>query len=417
MDEFAAFVGWDWADKEHQICLCKAGSANNEQRAIKATPEALHEWAAQMRLRFGGKPVAVGIEMGRGGVIWALMAYEHIVLYLINPCASANFRRAFHVSGKKDDPVDADTLCEMVQKHHHKLRAFAPADAATRELGLLGENRRKFVNDKTRVINREGAHLKTYYPQALELAGDLGRPMACAFLERWPTLEAAKRARPATIRQFYLDHHCRSQEKIDKRLELIKQSVPLTQDVAVVEAGRVQTLALVGVVSALIESIALLDERMETVYRDHLEHDWIESFPGVGPVMGPRLLAILGVDRSRFATANELQCFTGVAPITVSSGGTDGSKVVIRRLRRSKFVHQTVVEWAGLFCQFSEWGRAYYARESEAGRPRWAILRSLGFKLLRILFRCWQSRTNYSEETYQTALKLRGSPLAAQLAA
>jgi transposase len=370
-----------------------------------------------MRQRFGGQRIAVGIEAARGAVIWALMGYEHIVLYPINPSSAARFREAFYPSGKKDDPVDAEMLCEMTAKHWAKLRAFAPADAQTRELGLLSEGRRKLVNDRTRLTNRLIANLKAYYPQALELVGKLDTSMACAFLQRWPTFDDLKPTTPDEIRKFYVDHGCRKEELIVRRLAVVESSVTLTTDVAVMSAGRIRTLAMTGAIAALLEAIDLFDQRLSELYLAHPEHDWIDSFPGVGSALGPRLLAILGTDRSRFATAGELQRFTGVAPVTFSTGGSKGSKTVLRRVRRSKFVHQTVVEWAAHFCQFSDWGRAYYAREAARGRTRWAILRSLGFKLLRIVFRCWQSHTPYSEQTHQRALVIHGSALAKELVA
>lgn len=417
MSEYAAYVGWDWADNEHQVCMQIEGTSHFAQQTLKATAEAIHDWAGKMRQRFRGRRIAVGIEAARGAVIWALMAYDHIVLYPINPSSAARFREALHPSGKKDDPVDAEMLCEMTAKHWEKLRAFEPADEQTREMALLCEARRKAVNDKTRLTNRLKANLKAYYPQALELAGELDTPMGCAFLRRWPTLLELKEATPDELRRFYLDHGCRKEELIDRRLAIIESSIALTNDVAVLDAGRVQTLALTTMIGAQLESIALYDERLAELYQAHPDHDWIDSFPGVGPAMGPRLLAILGTDRTRFATASELQLFTGVAPVTFSSGGSHGTKTVLRRIRRSKFVHQTAVEWAGLFCQFSDWGRAYYARESGRGRARWAILRSLSFKLLKILFRCWQSRSPYDEQTYQNALAKHGSPLIKELAA
>ena len=413
----AAFVGWDWADREHEVRLREAGSDQIETRQVAGTPVALHEWAADMRSRYEGRPVGVCIETCRGAVIWALMAYDHIVLYPVNPKSAASFRETFYPSGKKDDPVDADVLLELLYKHEERLKPLDPADPATRSLGILSEHRRKLVHDVVRTTNRLRANLKSYFPQAFELVGELDSPMSCAFLKQWPSLTEVKRVRPATLRKFYHSHGSRSKVRIDARLALLSSAVALTNDIAVVESGMAVTKSLVRVITALVESIGEIEAQQQSIYSTHPEHDLIDSFPGLGPVFGARITALLGSDRDRFASHVELQLLTGVAPVTKSSGGRKGVTTVHRRLKRSKFLHQTIVEWAGQSIKHSAWARAFYDMKRAAGHGHWAALRSLGFKWLRILFRCWKEEIHYDETTHVDALKERGSPVVAYIKA
>lgn len=414
---YAAWVGWDWADREHEICLREAGQSQLERSQVEGTPEALHEWAANMRKRFGGAKVAVCIETSRGAVIWALMGYEHIDLYPVNPKSAASFRDAFYPSGKKDDPVDANVLMLMVEKHSEQLRVLAPADAQTRMLGLLSEHRRKLVQQMVRTTNQLRSNLKAYFPQALELAGDLDTTLACDFLERWPTLTSVQRARVATLRTFYRTHRSRSEARIDKRVALLSETVELTSDEAVLRSGVIVTRTLVRVIRGLSESVRDVDAELAAIYRSHGEYDLVKSLPGAGDVMGPRLAAILGSDRARFESAEELQRLTGVAPVTSSSGGRQGTLTVYRRLKRSKFLHQTIVEWAGCAVAQSAWANAYYQHQLSRGKRRFSILRALAFKLLRILFFCWKNNVHYDEKHHQESLSRHGSPLAKLLAA
>lgn len=418
MSDYAAFVGWDWADKEHEICLREKDSKQIERGKVEGTPEALHEWAAAMRERFGGDKIAVCIETSHGAVIWALMGYENIVLFPVNPKSAASLRDAFYPSGKKDDPVDADVLLMMVDKHAEKLRPLVPADPQTRMLGMLAEHRRKLVQHKGRTTNQLRSNLKMYFPQALELAGDLDTLLACDFLDRWPTLSAVQRVRAATLRSFYREHRSRSTERIDKRVALVGQAVNLTTDLAVLGAGTIKTRTLVHVLRGLLEAIRDIDSELNTLYEQHAEYDWVKSLPGVGAALGPRLIALLGSDRSRFELAEELQCLTGVAPVTSRSGGTHGPITIHRRRKRSKFLHQTIVEWAGCAVAQSEWAKAYYEHHiSLDKRRRYVVLRALGFKLLRILFFCWKNKVHYDEQFHQKSLIRHGSPLAAKLVA
>ena len=415
MGDLAACVGWDWADQEHEVCMRAEGSEQVEREQVRGTPEALHAWARKIEQRFGGKSVGVCIETSRAAVIWALSSYAHIVLYPVNPKSAASFREAFYPSGKKDDPVDADVLMVMLDKHRDKIRPLKPADADTRVLGMLSEYRRKLVGDLVRNTNRLRDVLKSYYPQGLELAGELDTPLACDLIERWPSLEKVRRARASTLRTFYVQHRSRSKELMERRLEIARTAVALTNDPAMIESGIIQATGLVRVVRALLESIAEVEQQIGDRYQAHSEHDLIDSFPGAGPAIGPRLIALLSSDRERFGSHEELQRMTGVAPVTSSSGGRNGTISVHRRLKRSKFLHQTIVEWAGHSLQSSQWAREYYATKVAAGMSRFMILRSLGYKWLRILYRCWKTRVLYNEQAHQDELIRRRSPLAGRL--
>lgn len=418
MEQVAAYVGWDWADREHVLSLREGSGKPIESSRVGGRSEQLHGWAAEMLSRFGGQKVAVAIDAGRGAVISAFMGYPHLVLYPVNPKAAASLREALYPSGKKDDPVDSEILLEMVEKHGDRIRPLNPADALTRELGILSEDRKRFDDDRKRTVNRLRDALKSFYPQANELFGDLSSPMVCAFLTRWPSLENLQRAREASIVKFFHEHGSRSKRKIEQRLELIREARPLTSDVALLRSGMQRVRAFVKVIRTLIETINELDQVIEDGYRAHAEHDLINSFPGLGAVLGPRVAAVLGSDRSRWESAESLQRISGVAPVTCRTGGKDGPISVHRRVRRPKFMHQTFVEWAGCSIAFSPWARAYYEmrKEKDPTLRRYVILRALASKWLSILWRCWIEGTHYDAAAYERTLALRGSPLANRLA-
>lgn len=419
MNEIAACVGWDWAEQEHVVSLREAGSTTIETARLKGSAEALHEWANQMLARFGGRAVVIAIDAGRGAVIAAFMGYPHLVLYPINPKAAASLRVALYPSGQKDDPIDSEMLLEMVEKHRDRVRPLNPADPLSRELGLLSEQRRKLDGDRRRAVNRLRDVLKSYYPQAVQLLEDLSTPMACAFLQKWPSLERLQRAREETIVSFFRKHGSRSARKIDARLEIIRSAVPLTQDRALVRAGQATVLASVRVIGSFLDAIASLEAELQEAYMAHPDHDLIDSFPGLGAMLGPRVAAVLGVDRSRYESADSLQCLSGVAPVTRRTGGRNGKATVHRRVRRPVFMHQTFVEWAGCSIAHSPWARAFYQmkRERNPQMRHWAILRELAYKWLRILFQCWQRREPYVEARHAEELVRRGSPVGARLAA
>ena len=159
--EFAAFVGIDWADQKHAWALRSSSApAMVERGEVNHTPEAVDAWASELARRFGGRPIAVGLEQSRGSLLFMLSKYEHLVLFPIHPSKLVNYRKGFRPSGAKSDPSDADFLLELLVQHRDKLRHLDPDTTETRTLRFLVEERRKLVNDKTRYSNRLTAYLK-----------------------------------------------------------------------------------------------------------------------------------------------------------------------------------------------------------------------------------------------------------------
>lgn len=163
--EFRAFVGIDWADTKHDICVQVAGSKQRELSCIPHQVESIEEWACALRDRYGA-PIAVALELSKGPIVYALQKYGFLTLFPINPTTLAKYREAIHPSGAKDDPGDAQIALELLVEHRDKLKALKPQSVGMRHLLFLVEERRILVNDKVRFTNRLGNALKQYFPTA-----------------------------------------------------------------------------------------------------------------------------------------------------------------------------------------------------------------------------------------------------------
>ena len=307
--EFAAYVGIDWADQKHAWALKASTQSVVIQGELLHTPEAVSAWAAGLALRFGNRPIAIALEQSRGSLLFALLKYKHLVLFPVHPNTLVNYRRSFYPSGAKSDPSDASLLVDLVVRHPERLRRFQPDTEDTRSLQFLVEGRRKFVQEKTRYSNRLTAYLKMYFPQVLEWFSQPSSIIVGNFLLRWPTLENLQKARPDTLRAFFRKHNSNKSETIERRIQQIRAAVPLTNDAAV---NRSCSMAAVGFVRMLREVRAAIhsyDEQLETLTRQHPDFAIVDSLPGVGPVLAPRLIAVLGTQRDRFQSATELQCY------------------------------------------------------------------------------------------------------------
>ena len=409
---FTALVGIDWSDKKHDFCLQGAGSQQRELGVVAHRPEVIEHWARALYQRFGG-PIAVCLEIAKGPLVHALQRYEFIVLFPVNPAMLAKYREAFVPSRAKDDPTDAEIALELLLRHREKLQPLKPQSAAMRTLTTLVELRRNLVGDKTRITNRLCSTLKEYFPQALDWFEHRDTVLFCDFLQRWPSLKHVKRARQATLRSFFCAHNMRRTELLEERIRGIRSASALTNDGAVIGPHQLLVQALVSQLRVTLQAIDGFDAEITQVAQRLPDYALFSALPGAGAVLAPRLLAAFGEQRERYASAAQLQQYAGVAPVLERSG----NKCWVHwRMACPTFLRQTFVEWAGSTIPRSFWASAYYQRQRDKGSSHQAALRALAYKWIRIVYRCWQTRTPYDESIYLNALKRRGSSLIANMA-
>jgi len=409
--EFEAWIGLDWGDQEHAFVL-RDRSGHREQGILKHSAETLHRWLNDLAVRYGSRPVALAIESSRGPVIEVLLQYPWLTVYPINPVTSARYRRAFVPSGAKDDLPDADVLLDLVLVHADKLRALE-RDEETVTLRALVEARRDMVDQRTRVVLKLTSLLKTYYPQALELVGDLKTELATAFLKRWPDLITLKSAKSGLVKRFLYQHRIRSTKLLEKRLQLITQAVALTTDEARVKVAVLQLRQMVEQLDVFRKHIKLIDAEIKETFATHPNADLFRHLPGAGAQLAPRLCVAFGTIRTRFPDPASLQKYSGVAPVREKSGNQLWTHW---RWQAPTFLRQTFVEWAGQTVHFCPWARMYYDRRLKKNKKHAVILRALAFKWIRVLWKCWQEQTPYNEARYLKQLIHRKSPNAVRMA-
>lgn len=412
--KYAAFIGIDWADTKHDICLRAADSEKDEYAVIQHTPEAIQDWALGLQHRFNDQPIAVCLELNKGPLVAALRQYDWVVLFPVNPQSLAKYREAFASSGAKDDPSDAYLQLDLLIKHPERLKALNPQSATMRALEQLVEHRRRLVGDKVRITNRLTSALKNYFPQALQWFTDKDTVIFCDFLTQWPTLKSAQRARPATLKRFFQTHHVRYEHVIAQRIEQIKAALPLTEDPGVITPQALLVEALVAQLRVTLDAIKTFDTRIAELSHSHEDFQIFSNLPGAGAVYAPRLLAGFGEQRARYPNSEDLQKYSGIAPVTERSGNKCW---VHRRLRCPKFLRQTFVEWAGQSIRHSFWAGAFYEQQRAKGKSHQMAVRALAFNWIRILHRCWIDRVPYDESLYLKALQKRQSPLLQRLSA
>jgi transposase len=376
-DEFAAFIGLDWADAKHDVCLQAAGPATREHLILEHTPEAIEAWVGSLRQRFAGKPIAICLELNKGPIVCALRKYDFLVLFPVNPLTLARYREAFTPSRAKDDPTDAALQLELLCTHRDKLQPLTPQSPTMRALEQLVEHRRRVVGDKVRLTNRLTSTLKNYFPQALQWFQDKDTLIFCDFLSRWPTLKAVQLTRRSTLETFFREHHVRSADVMTQRIDAIKAATPLTTDEGIIAPHALLVQTLVSQLRVTLHAIQDFDQAIAQCAQSHPDFPLFQSLPGAGPVFAPRLLVAFGEQRDRYASAAELQQFAGIAPVTERSGKKSW---VHWRLQCPTFLRQTFVEWAAESIRQSFWAQVYYQQQREKGKAHQAAVRALAFK-------------------------------------
>jgi transposase len=412
-ESFAARIGVDWADANHDVCLLPENAVAIESTLLIHTPEAIDEWVRALRQRFGSRPIAIALELDKGPLVYALQKYQGFVLFPLNPDMLAKYRKAFTPSGAKDDPTDAELALDLLCRHPERLQPLAPQSAPLRALQQLVEQRRRLVADRVRLTNRITNALKNYFPQPLQWFDDKATVLFCDFLARWPTLKQVQRARVTSLRSFFLEHNVRHSHLMSQRIDAIRAATALTHDLAVIAPNALLVQTLVAQLRCVLEAVDQFDRAIADTAAKLKDYSLFQALPGAGPTLAPRLLVAFGVQRERYHNAAELQKYAGVAPVTESSGK---SRWVHWRYAAPTFLRQTFVEWAAQTIPHSFWARAFYEQQRAKGISHQAALRALAFKWIRIVFRCWQDHTPYDESTYLNALKRRGSPLLKSIA-
>ena len=191
---YVAFVGIDWADTKHDVCIQAAGSGKREFAVVPHKVEEIDEWARALHKRFPGS-IAIALELSKGPIVYALQKYDYFVIFPINPSTLAKYREAFQPSRAKDDPTDAELALDLILRHPERFEPLQPQSVEMRTLATLVEHRRRLVDDRVRLTNRLRNTLKQYYPQTLDWFDRIDTKLFCRFIVRWPTLKQVKRAR------------------------------------------------------------------------------------------------------------------------------------------------------------------------------------------------------------------------------
>lgn len=391
------FVGDDWAEAHHDVHLM---SDNGDKLAARRLPEGLDGIAALHALvaNYAEDPaeVVVGIETDRGMWVQALIAAGYTV-YAINPLSVSRYRDRHNVAGAKSDPGDAKVLADLVRTDRHNHRPVAGDSDEVAGVKVLARAHQNLIWDRTRHTNRLRNDLREYFPAALVAFDDLAHPDAVGVLAKAPTPERAKALSVAQIRSA-LKRGGR-QRNLDTRAAEIQRALrspQLTAPTALSAAFGATTTALVQVIAGLNDAITELETELGSSFDQHPDADIYHSLPGLGDVLGARVLGEFGDDPERYKSAKARRNYAGTSPLTIASGR---KRAVLARHVRNQRLYDAIDQWAFCSLQASPGCRAFYDQRRAAGDLHHQALRALGNRLVGYLHGCLRTRQPYDEHT------------------
>lgn len=393
------YVGIDWADQTHTaVALNDAGSKLGTIE-VAHTPQGLarlDDWLTTLLGSQDREQMACIIETSRGLLIAFLLGHDWPT-YPVNPRTVDRKRSA---SGAKTDAIDAYLLAKTGRADFADLHRLQPEREVVAELKLLTRDQDSLIQMRTRLVNQLTACLKEYYPVALDLFTKLQQRSTLLFLQQYPTLEQARSASREQISQFLKQvGHTRAESAASTIVTQLHQPQLSARETTARAKSRFM-LALVAQLLPLLEQIATYDKEIERLFLSHQDVALFKSVPRAGKHLAPRLLAEVGEDASRYASAASLQALAGTAPVVYQSGTY--SKAHLRR-GCIKALRTVLYRCAWQSTLQEPWAREYYQRKRAQGKSHSVAVRALSNVWARILFAMLTTHTPYDRAAFQAA--------------
>jgi Transposase/Transposase IS116/IS110/IS902 family len=400
------FVGDDWAEDHHDIEIVNEQGRRLVRRRLPEGLEGitgLHaliaaamppQWA-ELEPDEAAARVKVGIETDRGPWVASLVAAGYEV-FAINPMSTSRYRERHSTSRAKSDPGDAHVLAEIVRLDRGHHRPVAGDSDAGEAMKLVARSHQTMIWDRTRHVLRLRSALREYFAAALEAFEDLDAPDALAVLAAAPDPDRAARLSRSKISAALRLANRRDVDGRTMQIQQVFRAPGLRRSAAIQTAFAAITAAEVRLIAALNDQIATLGEVLSVHFGRHPDAKVYASQPGLGTVLGARVLSEFGDDPKRYASAKARKNYAGTSPITRASGT---KKTILARHARNDRLGDAVHQWALGALRGSPGARAYYDAMRARGTGHHAALRQLGNRLVGILHGCLKTHTPYDEKT------------------
>lgn len=391
------FAGLDWASRVHAVCVIDAHGSVIAQFEVNHDAAGLADLCRRLRALHIS---AVAIERPSGLVVDALLE-AGLQVVPIHPNVVKATRPRYRSHGGKSDASDAYLLADLLRTDGHRFKPLAPECDEIRALRALVRGRDDLVATRVQLANQLRALLQSFWPGAAEVFADVDSPIALAFIQRYPTPEAASRLGPKRMAAFCAQHAYCGRRTPEDLLQRLHQAAAVTLGELEMEAKGELVLSLARVLTRLVEQIRLVTSRIEHAIASSEDGQIIMSFPRAGRVCAAQILSELGSVRERFDDVERLAAEAGVTPVTYASGK---SKAVAFRWACNHRLRAALTCLADNSRHASAWAAAIYAKARGRGCDHPHAVRILARAWLRVIWRAWQDRQPYDLQRHTGAM-------------
>jgi transposase len=391
------FVGIDWSEQHHDICLIDQQGAMLAKRRVADGIQGVAELHGLIAYHAADpEQVTVGIETDRGLLVGSLCAAGYRVI-AINPLSVDRYRDRHSTSGAKSDPGDAKVLADIVRTDAHNHRPVAGDSVLAEGVKLLSRAHHNLIWERQRHVNRLRNALREFYPQALEAFGtDLAGVDAVGVLGVAPTPELGRSLSRSKIQKALSSAgRLRNLSKRSEQIQQALRSEQLAAPALIEQAQGAVVRSTIRLIAELNQQIGELEWELKKSFEQHPDAEIYLSLPGLGTILGARVLGELGDDQTRYLDAKARKNYAGTSPITKASGK---HFIALARYARNEHLFDACFLWAFSSLTKSPGARAYYDALRKRGKTHNQALRQLANRWVGVLHGCLRHRQMYQEE-------------------
>lgn len=388
------FAGIDWGGSHHQLCIIDILGERVVQRKLTHDVDG---FATLDQILDSNPGVRIAIERAEGLLVEHLLAAGHQV-FCVSPKLSARARERYRLAATKSDAFDAFVLADTLRHEYRHWRALSQPSPVLAELKAITRDRDRIILMQKATESRLRATLEAYHPAPLHLFSTLDRDITLSFVEDYPTPQAAARVGQSRMDRFIKRHHYTGRVPADVLVDRMRPHL-LTASPGTVAGKQFTADIMVNELRLLNTHLRAYNQRMNQLLDQYPDTAIFRSFPGIGPVVAATLISEMGEDRARFPSAAALLAETGLAPVTRSSGRTHQVRF---RYAANKRMRHAIDWWAFVATREDPWSADLYQKARDRGQGKYRALRGIGARWTRVLWRCWNTGTEYDPARHST---------------
>lgn len=401
------YIGIDWSEHKHDVCVLNAAGAPLAQLTIPHSPAGFATFETlRRRLDVAPADCLISLETAHNMLIDFLWAHGYTQLYVIPPNVIKSSRGRYRQSGARTDQSDAYIIADVLRTDRGRLIPWRPDSLLTRQMRAKVSLLLALTHNRVRLTNRLRAILLRYYPAALHVFSQLDTQIALRFIIAYPTPQAASALCLTSFLQFAEEHDHTQPKKLPGCYAGLQQAYP-EADTDTVLVYQEEAIQLAMLLLQLVQTRAQNVRELQRLFRQHPDAAIFDSIPGAGELLAPGLLVKFGDDRARLPSAASVQALAGSCPVTEESGKR---RVIYFRRGCDHEFRSLVHSLAVSSIQQSAWARAYWESVRQRGGTDTHAYRCLANRWLAIIWKLWQTRQAYDEAYHLQQRAARSRP-------